>query len=50
MNASTFDFSAMTTEELFRLVQRLAIEIYNRLGPIRVLVVRTLKTVKSWLF
>lgn len=50
MNASTFDFSAMSTEDLIRLIQRIALEIYNRLGPVRVLVVRTLKTVKSWLF
>ncbi len=50
MNAGTFDFSAMSTEELLRLVQRLAIELYNRCGPIKTLVVRTLKTVKSWLF
>lgn len=50
MNAGTFDFSAMSTEQLFKILQALALELYNRCEPIKSLVVRTLKTVKSWLF
>lgn len=50
MNAGTFDFSAMSTEELLRIVRALALELYNRCEPIKTVVVRTLKTIKSWLF
>jgi len=50
MNAGTFDFSAMTTEELFQIVRSLALELYNRCEPVTTLIVRTLKTIKSWLF
>lgn len=50
MNAGTFDFSAMSTEELLRVVRALALELYNRCEPVRTLIVRTVKTIKSWLF
>lgn len=50
MNASTFDFGSMSTEELFRVVKALALELYNRCEPVRTIVVKAIKTVKSWLF
>lgn len=50
MNTGAFDFSAMSTEELLRVVRALALELYNRCEPVRTLIVRTVKTVKSWLF
>lgn len=50
MNAGTFDFSAMTTEELLRIVRALALELYNRCEPIKSVVVKAVKAIKSWLF
>lgn len=50
MNASTFDFSAMTTDELFQVIRALALELYNRCEPVKSVVVKAIKTVKSWLF
>lgn len=50
MNTGTFDFSAMSTDELFRVLRALAFELYNRCEPARAIIVKTLKTVKSWFF
>lgn len=50
MNAGTFDFSAMSIEELLRVVQALALEFYNRCEPIKSVVVKAAKVIKSWLF
>ncbi len=50
MNASTFDFGSMTTEQLLQLARQLAYELYQRCEPVRSIVVKAIKTVKSWLF
>jgi hypothetical protein len=48
MNASTFDFSGMTLQELLNVARNLALELWERSGPVKVVVVHIVTRVKSW--
>lgn len=50
MNASTFDFGSMTTEELIRMAQKLAYELWVRSGPVKTVITAAIKVVRGWFF
>jgi hypothetical protein len=48
MNAGTFDFSAMSSEQLLALVKHLALEVWARSSGVRKVVVHVVKRIKGW--
>lgn len=48
MNAGTFDFSAMSVEQLLAVARELALEIWARSGVVRKVVVHVAKRIKGW--
>jgi len=48
MNAGTFDFSAMSAAQLLELAKLLALEVWQRSGPVRKVVVHVAKRIKGW--